>query len=144
MAEPGVGEGQQRQPNLLNDVLGVGPQKSLGFLSRRTIEECGSNLEDIRAQLSKKGVQTKLYTSKEDMQSPSDVLYAFDTKTLEELLEKNRAILNDNRWPTEVNTFIDWCANRERDPAKIVPPKTPLYTLIADAFADYKNPDRLK
>lgn len=130
------------EPNLLGDLEKVGKNKPMGFLSRKSITNSGSQLETIQASLLQKGLESKMFTSS-DQPNDADVLFAFDRKSLRALLDKNTKLLKDNDWPTDPDNFILWVANRERDLAKVVPGRTALYDLIADGFADYENPDRL-
>lgn len=140
---PGLEKNSENsEPNLLGDLEKVGKNKPMGFLSRKSITNSGSQLEAMQVNLQQKGLESKVFTSS-DQPNDTDVLFAFDRKSLQALLDKNTKLLKDNDWPTDSDSFILWVANRDRDLAKVVPGRTALYDLIADGFADYENPDRL-
>lgn len=119
------------------DLQRVGPQKPLGYLRLSTIQTY--NQEDPLVLLQEARDRGFLAIIFEEKESPATgaALYVADTQALEALLEKHKGILEENGWPQEPEAFIrkvniDWST----------PSKTPLFDLIADAFADYTNPYR--
>lgn len=64
-------------------------------------------------------------------------IYLYHLLALTDLIMKHKNLLETLRWPTDTDGFI------ERIGVVTVPPSTPLYDLIADAYGDKLNPGRL-
>ena len=89
----------------MNDLLAVGPSKSLGYLPTDTINGCGRNVEEITKELEDKGLHTILLNPKEAGKTAS-VLYAYDQEALSALLKNNQNILDEAGWPSDPESFI--------------------------------------
>ncbi len=125
-------------PKVLDDLRLVGSEKPMGYLSRRTIREAGSSLEAIQSEVELLGLATMIIPAKENAPD-SETIFVYHNKALRELLNRNQQVLKIAGWPTEPAEFIQWVSNRDRDPNKVVPIRTPLYSVIADAFGDKSN-----
>ncbi|MBI2472946.1 hypothetical protein HYV70_00110 [Candidatus Uhrbacteria bacterium] len=120
---------------LLDDLRKVGPEKPLGYLPIRTLNEFGIRPEMLQEQLDRlDGVKT-LMLSEEESRKAGGALYAYHESSLKKFLEENRQILIEIQWPTDPEEFI-------RSLKNTVPEKTALFDLIADAFCDKTNPGR--
>ncbi|KKU88134.1 MAG: hypothetical protein UY16_C0013G0044, partial [Candidatus Gottesmanbacteria bacterium GW2011_GWA2_47_9] len=93
-------------------------------------------VDDLTREAKSKGLRTlRLLEQESDVESGA--LYVYDETALQEHLERNKSILEAAGWPTTSEAFI-------RNLVVSAPQKTPLFDVIADAFADYTNPQRLK
>ncbi len=121
----------------LNDLLDVGPKKPLGYLPLSTISDiCNVNVDDVANYLVKKGIETRIW--KEDFcRIDGGVLYAYDSDSLQKLLNQNISVLYDAGWSTHVDGFVIQVVT------KLAPHYSPIFDLIADSFADYDNGWRL-
>ncbi|OGK18652.1 hypothetical protein A3G67_02220 [Candidatus Roizmanbacteria bacterium RIFCSPLOWO2_12_FULL_40_12] len=140
------GEGDCRR-NTLEDLRRVGPDKPLGYLPLSFIHR-ESGLKAIIREMRQKGLKTELFPTVEQVKPMngrglalpvlSANLYVYDEKALGEFLLKHKDILRHYKWPTKPDKFLKKVAR------KTAQSKTELFDLIADAFADYDNPGRLK
>jgi hypothetical protein len=122
----------------LNDLLDVGPKKPLGYLPLSTIRgHCKVNPEDIAQYLQQKGMEVRLW-HESFCRVSSGALYAYDAKALQDLLDKNAPILTEAKWPTAAEQFVNHVAT------ELAPSYTPLFDVVADAFADQNNGLRLR
>lgn len=120
---------------LLSDLRMVSSEKPLGYLPLSTIvTHCHTTPEAITAEAEARGLQSAI---KEGGNTGSGALYIWDEGALNTLLQNNAETLTQASWPTEASSFVDTV---ERIHA---PNRTPLFDLIADAFADNTNPGRL-
>lgn len=131
----------------LNDLRRVGPNKPLGFLAISRIYSEGSSIKEMRSEAASKGLKTKLFPIGIPIAglgrfgvslTSSGAFFVYDEEALRHFLDKNRNILEKNKWPTDPNKFINKVTSED------VPNKTELFDVVADAFADYKNTGRLK
>lgn len=65
-----------------------------------------------------------------------DVFYIYDPVALQNLLNQHLPTLQQVNWPQTANEFVTKLEFHS------APPATPLFDLIADAFADKRNPMR--
>ncbi len=121
--------------NYLRDLTEVGPDKPVGYLPVETVMLCGRSVEDMQSELQQKGLQTLLF-SERDCNVFSGALYVWDEIALQNHLDCHGPILEAAGWPQETTEFI------HRIATKYAPSATPLFDLIADAFADKDNPWR--
>jgi len=63
-------------------------------------------------------------------------LYAYHQDSLKTLLTSRRELLLEHDWPTRPMDFV------RRTISEMMPPQTPLFDLIADAYGDKLNPGR--
>lgn len=107
----------------------VGPSKPVGYFPVETIESyVGKKLEEVMAYLQNKGLEVKIFTGSE-WPGFHGALYIYDKAVLQRLLDENRQILLEARWPTSADDFV---ANLKRQ-EKI---GTPIFKIIAKAFGD--------
>lgn len=114
----------------------VGPEKPLGYLPLDTIRYY--NQEDpevLRQQAIDKGLYAKVF-DEEESKIASGALYIADIHSLQSLLDSNKTTLSTYGWPGKAEDFI------EQVTKETAPAKTKLFDLIADAFADKRNPGR--
>ena len=113
----------------INNLRRVGPLKPLGYLTLQAIDGMGIDLQEEIHAAQKHGLHTKIT----EMPKLGEVLTVWDPTALKELLDKNAPVVQAAGWPQEPEPFV------ERVLTETVPSKTPLYDVIADAFA---NPDQ--
>ena len=121
--------------NFLNDIKLVGDKKLLGYLPLRTITEiCHENPHTLQKEAELKGLKT-LLLQPESCDVSSGALYVYDPLKLQIfiLLPPNKAILERNGWPTDVDSFVKNVINVLADDKM-------LYDLVALSFSD-KRPD---
>lgn len=140
----GVSDTREMQRNLeLSDLERVGPTKPIGYLAVTDITEDGLDLEEYRRKLEQRGIKTLVITEEwggEEVDGKFkpyhvEVLYAYDEKSLNDLLMKNARILSEAGWPVEATAFV-------RNLKESAQSGTELFTVIADAFGDVNNPGR--
>lgn len=131
---------QQRDPELiLADLRKVGPQKPLGYLDTTTITEYGNTTpEQIINEATARGQKVIALNQGEAVYHPDGALFVYNEGALRSLLGKNVATLQEAGWSTNPEEFIRKVAS------ELVQPQTALFDLVADAFADYGNPGRLR
>lgn len=119
---------------LLDDLRKVGKDKSLVYLPiNAIINYCKRSPEEIMEIADKNSLCTFLIKEEDSRTIPSGVLYVYDDKALQEILEKNIENLEAADWPTDPEAFI------EKITEVNVPQKTKLFDVVADTFADYTN-----
>lgn len=115
---------------LLDDLLEIGPEKPLGYLPTKHIEEALPNAQqrqEFFAQLEKRGIKTRELGGK---------IYAYHPKTLQSLLDARKKVLDDWGPCDTPEQFIDIIDNHYAGF------ETPRYDLIADAFGNYAGRGR--
>jgi hypothetical protein len=119
------GVGDPRIPDLiLDDLRNVGPNKPIGYLPISTIKNQGVDIDQLVSELGIKNLETVIV---------KDFLYVFHRESLTQLLAVNQNILIENNWPVDVEGFIENITHIRAESG------TPLFKLIAHAFADYTN-----
>lgn len=120
----------------LSDLERVGQNKPVGWMAIKSLTEAGqiANIEQYRARLTKNGVKT-LLLSFEESEVASGALFAYHEEALKNMLNRNRALLENNGWPTEPVAFIYYLKNQ-------APRGTDLFNFIADTFSDFNNDGR--
>ncbi|MCX6734084.1 MAG: hypothetical protein NTX63_04745 [Candidatus Peregrinibacteria bacterium] len=120
----------------LSDLERVGPNKPVGWIAIKSLTEVGqiADIEQYRAHLTRNGVKTLLLTF-EESKVASGALFAYHEEALKNMLDRNRALLENNGWPTEPVGFIYYLK-------KEAPRGTDLFNFIADTFSDFNNDGR--
>ncbi len=119
--------------DFLHDLRAVGPEKPLGYLPVNTIVSvCQMPLVQMINELEQKQLVTRLFSEKES-RIFSGALYAYDEPSLQALLNRNRGQLVRAHWPFESDLFVERVAKISVSVA------SPVFDIIADAFADYRN-----
>ncbi|MBP7899049.1 peptidoglycan-binding protein, partial [Candidatus Gracilibacteria bacterium] len=120
----------------LSDLERVGPNKPVGWVAIKSLAEVGqiADIEQYRAHLTRNGVKTLLLTF-EESEVASGALFAYHEEALNNMLNRNRALLENNGWPTEPVAFIYYLKNQ-------APRGTDLFNFIADTFSDFNNDGR--
>jgi len=119
------GQFDDRIPALvLMDLFDVGPSKPLGYLPIETIKQYGQTPESMTAEAERKGLCHELI---------GDHLYFYEEASLQSLLDENRNVLEEAGWPISVSEFV------VKVETELADSKTPLFRLIARAFADERN-----
>ena len=108
----------------------MGPTKPMGYLPVATIELCSITADDMRRELEAKGLRT---INADGGCHAKPALYAYDEQALRRLLDENKTILIEAKWPTEPAKFVRMVA------AKRARVGTKLYNLIAMAFNNPSN-----
>jgi len=123
---------------LLKDLSMVGPDKPIGYLPLNTLNKMGINYEDAKIFFENRGLKT-LMLDEEKSNVVNGAFYVYDVEFLNRFLnrEDNINILKKNNWPIDADEFIKHL-NESAEP------KSKLFDLIADAFADFKNLNRKK
>jgi hypothetical protein len=119
----------------LNDLRRVGPTKPMGNLPLDTIVNFSKVDPDILIrEAENRGLKAKLF-------DPNKIhgagLYVYDEKALEALLQRHKLILRIARWPMTAEGFVNYVHSHSAFPY------TPLFDVVADSFADYRNGWRL-
>lgn len=115
----------------------VGPGKPIGYLAIWTLVGICSVTPDVLSEeLSKKGLTT-MQLSFDQCNIPSGAFIAYHPTALNSLLQQNLNILLTNGWPTTPHEFVMHSFFHQ------APPKTELYNLVADAYNNKNDPDRL-
>ncbi|SRR3989344_2087035 len=119
----------------LSDLLDVGPEKPLGYLPLDTIRNyCHVDPAEVAKYLQQRGLETREW-AQSFCNVGSGALYVYDRASLQNLLNQKSKVLVEANWPTQVDDFVVKVAT--------ICAKSPdLFNLVADAFADYKNPGR--
>jgi hypothetical protein len=124
-----------RQPDILNDVRNVGPAKPVGYLPLSTIRAYGGNIRTLASEAKRKDFIVRLFCEGE---APivSGALFVASPVALTKLLKKHKDTVAAFGWSSNPETFLEEIATRQATP------KTKLYDVVADAFADYENQNR--
>lgn len=110
---------------MMEDLWDVGPTKPLGYLPVTTIEACGAVVADVLKSLQQRGLWAQVL---DQGLVVGGALYASDLSALQKLLDGQKAMLKDVRWPLRAEQFIKYVATVQvADSAS---------TLIAIAFRD--------
>jgi len=120
---------------ILADLCGVGPRKPLGYLPLGTIRDAGADPVTLAAELSGQGL-TVLSFGEDECHIGSGALYAFDNDAMALLLGHHRNLLATEQWALEPEAFVRQLATHAAEP------QTEVFDVIADAFADFNNPNR--
>jgi hypothetical protein len=112
------------------DLSRVGPNKPLGYLLTRDIEEAGLDPLDFQAALLRKGITAVTF---DWWNRP--VFVAYHKPTLAALLENHKDTLLSENWPLSPNEFARFVIEHDADCDE----QPELYDLIAKAFADYET-----
>jgi hypothetical protein len=124
-----------QQPDILNDIRNIGPAKPVGYLPLSTIKAYGGNVKALSAEAKRKGFIVRLFR-KGEAPIVSGALFVASPVALTKLLEKHKDTVAAFGWSSNPETFLEEMATRQATP------KTKLYDVVADAFADYKNQNR--
>lgn len=119
-----------------DDLDRVGPQKPLGFLPLRTITDFHHQDPLVVAQNAQNRGLLAIIIEEKDCMVYTGALCVADENALGQLLNARSDVLEKYNWPKEPEAFM------RKVCGVFAPEKTPLYDLIADAFADYTNPYR--
>lgn len=126
-----------RLPDYMKDLRDVGPSKPLGYLPDSTIAECGLSSEEVRAQAAVRGLAT-YHSVPGEGHHDDGFTYVYDRRALAHMLKSGTQILESASWPIDPDAFVRYV---DRNNAA---PKTELFDLIADIYADTGNPNRLR
>jgi len=129
---PNIEQLRPKNQEALADVLNVGGDKPLGYLSTRQIETAGYTVPEVNDAVELRGMSSR-FVSEEEGANKGGSLYAYDPVSLAALLAERSSVLEHYEWPAEVDAFVEKVATQ------VVRPGNELYDLIADAFADYSN-----
>lgn len=113
-------------------ILRVGPHKPLGYA------HAGPDVETLKAELERKGLKVEIIKG---AYSGKDIIIVYDEEALQRLLDSRKNILQNAGWPMTAREFA-LKVNKEDE--EKVDPYTELFTLIADAFADFNNSGRIE
>lgn len=119
----------------LRDLTRVGPLKPVGYMPIRFLELRGHRIDDLRAQFEARGLKTCV-TDPVTSGTWSGALYVYDEPALNAFLRERSDMLAEAGWPVEAEAFV------KKLDADTAPSPSPLFDLIADAFADTQNPGR--
>lgn len=122
---------------ILSDLFRVGVKKPIAYLPLCTIQDvcgyCPAFMQDV---LEKDwGFRTMIVNADESWVS-SGALFVWDDASLSHFLKTRQNILRDVHWPETTVEFVRHVA------CHLVPQKTPLFDLVADAFDDPLNAGR--
>ncbi len=111
----------------------VGPKKPLGYVCESLVE--GENWKPRALEFTFRalGLETKIMNDPNTIHGNVDTIYVYHREALAKLLRANEGVLNRYGWTTDP---LDFIKNVNKYAAR---PKTDLFDLIANAFADYKN-----
>jgi hypothetical protein len=123
----------------IRQVRKVGAEKPMGYCLVSQVEaSLGPDAVEILTRTAKEcGLETLTHPRRAPF-NHENLLFYYHPQSLTELLDANRGVLLDAGWPTDPVGFCTHVA------AITAPAKTPLFDLIADAFADPFNTGRLK
>ena len=124
----------------IEHVLQVGPNKPLGYAIVSDPKRLRDyTVESLKRELEARGLRTELMPS---IYIPEQIiLVAYDAGALQKLLDTHKEVLQKAGWPMTAREFA--LKVNAGDEEK-VDPYTELFTLIADAFADYTNSGRIE
>jgi hypothetical protein len=130
-----VQQSRKHRSDPLSDIRSVGLTKPVGYLPLSTIKRLGGNMKTLSAEAKRKGFIVQLYREGE---APivSGALFVASPVALTKLLEKNKDTVAAFGWSSNPETFLEEIATRQATP------KTKLFDIVADAFADYENQNR--
>jgi hypothetical protein len=121
----------------MSDLYRVGPEKPIGYLPLRLLEEISDrNEEELTTYLNERGVETVSIGGPGNPTWHGPAFYAFHRPSLQALLDSHKDILIKYNWPTEADEFIKHVSSHHAQPQE-------LFDLVADAFGDKLNPGRL-
>lgn len=130
---------EKKKPEVWDSIRNVGPDKPLGYLPMPTVYFRGGPLMGFKLQneAHQKGYTTMVLNM--DLKNGKlGSLYVYSQKDLQALIDRHKELLEQKGWPTDAVGFV------VRVSKDMAPLKTELYDLIADAYGDYDNPERLK
>jgi hypothetical protein len=119
----------------LSEIRDLGPEKPMGYLPINFIEELGSTIGEEMSQAKKNGHDHLLVGPETGV--IGGALYIYDIESLQSLIDDNRNILKKADWPIAPKALV------EKISTEHAPIKTELFNVIADAFGDSSNPNRL-
>ena len=123
----------QSEDKYLMDLLEVGLEKPLGYLPLDTIRDsCGVNPSEVAQYLQQRGFETREW-DQSFCKVGSGALYIYDQVSLQKLLNNNSKVLVTSNWPTQADQFVVKVATTHAQSP------SPIFDLVADAFADYGN-----
>lgn len=132
--------GDKSLTELRADIEHVGPRKPMGYMLLSTIEKhWGPDAAEAFARdAQSKGLKTQLFRGDEPgFRGSKGVLTVWDEAELQKLLDKHRSVLTEAGWPTDANKFA------QKVYFTHAPSPSPMFDLVADAFADYSNTGRM-
>lgn len=134
----------------LLDLLAVGPNKPIGYLSFLTIgDDCMVDVDDLISYLQQTGRQVVIFkptkieqfmlkavyqiTMRDQQRYESSVakatrLYAYDTQAVQKIIDDNVVLLQNHRWPTTVTAFVKKLATT------VVENSSPLKAIVDHCF----------
>lgn len=121
----------------IEDVLKVGPDKPLGYAIVSDPTRLGSyTIESLTQELEGKGLKVAL--TRDPRFSDHLFMNVYHEIALQKLLDKHRDVLKNAGWPETAGEFVLKVFTEQADAY------TDLFTLTADAFADYTNSGRVE
>ena len=110
----------------INDLLGVGRVKAMGYLPLDTLLNYGCCLEQLEQELRDRGLQTLILNS---CNVYSGALYAWDRKMLSALIVEHKEQIERHAWPTNPDEFVIWVAYKHAEDPD-------LFRIVGLAFND--------
>lgn len=120
----------------ISDLFDVGPFKPLASANLNALTYIfRKDPVELQHCLEEKGLKVLTFDDR-NCREWGGTLYAYHESALNQVLESNKAILEDNKWPTHAEGFIGMLALYQ------VPAKTPLFDVISEAYGDKADPGR--
>ncbi len=110
------------------DLWRVGAEKPMGYLPIQTIENCGWSVWDARDRVLEKGLKARVMGEAE-CQVGSGALYCWDEEAVQNLIDRNLAMLILAGWPIKAADFVQKVWSEFAEDPKV-------YELVGVMFAD--------
>ena len=111
------------------DIKSVGLLKPVGYIHALDMKEIGMTPDEIIKFAVQRGLQAKHFIDG----FSGETVYVYDKQILQNLLSKNKEVLESEHWPTSPDEFVVKIAH------DVVPRESVLFNIVADAFADTEN-----
>lgn len=138
MSESGLAEAIGFEDYLLYNLAsnsGTTAEKPLGYIPMRDLVASGPVGNKFMNYVVAESAEARVF-SEEECHVSNGACYTFKRQALQALLDANQDTLDDAGWPRDVDGFVTFVE------AVNAPPHTPLFDLVADSFADTRNPLR--
>jgi hypothetical protein len=110
--------------------LDVGRKKPVSYLPIRTVEKViGITVQEYRSMIETAGNQCSVFGA-EDCCINSGAVYAYSHKDLSAILDNNRSILLNHKWPVAAEDFVRRMASEWLDE------DSPIIPIIRKAFGE--------